>query len=83
MFDDNENDVAEPSLPNPTRVQDILLAAGVGQEPRLGRWFQLKGNGAKNCTFVFALTRRGAALSDEDDLTTLDGGVVEGTMDES
>src|SRR5579863_2563956 len=26
-----------------------LLVAGVGQEPRLGRWVTVKGNGARNC----------------------------------
>jgi len=40
-----------------SRRQDILLVAGIGQEPRLGRWLQLKGNDVRNGAVVFALTR--------------------------
>lgn len=39
------------------KTLDIVLVAGMGQEPRLGRWMQLKGQGVQNATFVFALTR--------------------------
>ena len=33
----------------------VLLVAGVGQEPRLGRWVVAKGDGARNCALVMAL----------------------------
>ena len=36
----------------------ILLVAGVGQEPRLGRWVTVKGDGAINCALVMALHPR-------------------------
>ncbi|KAH9968078.1 WD40 repeat-like protein [Russula dissimulans] len=36
----------------------ILLVAGVGQEPRLGRWVTVKGDGASNCALVMALHPR-------------------------
>jgi ribosomal RNA-processing protein 9 len=35
-----------------------LLVAGVGQEPRLGRWVTVKGDGARNCAVVMALHSR-------------------------
>ena len=36
----------------------ILLVAGVGQEPRLGRWVTVKEGGARNCAVVMALHPR-------------------------
>jgi ribosomal RNA-processing protein 9 len=36
----------------------VLLVAGVGQEPRLGRWVTVKGDGARNCAVVMALHPR-------------------------
>jgi len=36
----------------------ILLVAGVGQEPRLGRWVAVKEDGARNCSIVMALHPR-------------------------
>ena len=36
----------------------ILLVAGVGQEPRLGRWVTVKEDGARNCAVVMALHPR-------------------------
>ena len=36
----------------------VLLVAGVGQEPRLGRWVTVKGDGARNCALVMALQPR-------------------------
>jgi ribosomal RNA-processing protein 9 len=36
----------------------VLLVAGVGQEPRLGRWVTVKGDGARNCALVMALHPR-------------------------
>jgi len=36
----------------------ILLVAGVGQEPRLGRWVTVKGDGARNGALVMALHPR-------------------------
>lgn len=55
----------DSSNSNSEKIQDIILIAGVGQEPRLGRWIQLKGNedGAKNATYVFALTRTSTSTS--------------------
>ncbi|EIN14441.1 WD40 repeat-like protein [Punctularia strigosozonata HHB-11173 SS5] len=35
-----------------------LLVAGMGQEPRLGRWMQLKGEGITNSTIVMVLHSR-------------------------
>jgi hypothetical protein len=32
-----------------------LLVAGVGQEPRLGRWLKVNTGGAKNCALVVPL----------------------------
>jgi len=42
------------------RDMDILLVAGVGREPRLGRWMSLKGDDnsrVRNGALIFALTR--------------------------
>ncbi|KAF8497522.1 WD40 repeat-like protein [Russula emetica] len=36
----------------------VLLVAGVGQEPRLGRWVTVKSDGARNCALVIALHPR-------------------------
>jgi ribosomal RNA-processing protein 9 len=36
----------------------VLLVAGVGQEPRLGRWVTMKGDGSRNCALVMALHPR-------------------------
>ncbi|KAH9988121.1 WD40 repeat-like protein [Russula compacta] len=51
--------VAEaPRLANGPSIKKsgpILLVAGVGQEPRLGRWVVVKGDGARNCALVMAL----------------------------
>ncbi|KDQ12417.1 hypothetical protein BOTBODRAFT_112892 [Botryobasidium botryosum FD-172 SS1] len=37
--------------------RDIVLVAGTSQEPRLGRWMRLKGDGVRNGALVLALTR--------------------------
>jgi ribosomal RNA-processing protein 9 len=36
----------------------VLLVAGVGQEPRLGRWVTVKGDGSRNCALVMVLHPR-------------------------
>ncbi|QRW13298.1 WD40 repeat protein [Ceratobasidium sp. AG-Ba] len=47
----------EPKLP-PGRARDeVLLIAGVGQEPRLGRWMKLHGRGEKNAALAVAFPR--------------------------
>lgn len=38
----------------------VLLVAAVGQEPRLGRWIRLKGDGIMNSALVVALRTRKA-----------------------
>ncbi|CAE6461084.1 unnamed protein product [Rhizoctonia solani] len=51
-----------PKLP-PGRTRDeVLLVAAVAQEPRLGRWLRLHGNGEKNSALVVALPRGDLAL---------------------
>jgi hypothetical protein len=54
------------------KAQDIILVAGMGQEPRLGRWMQLKGHGVQNATFVFALTRASPSVGN----TNVDDGAM-------
>lgn len=44
--------------PSMKKSGPILLVAGVGQEPRLGRWVTVKGDGAMNCALVLALHAR-------------------------
>ncbi|KAF8309679.1 WD40 repeat-like protein [Clavulina sp. PMI_390] len=63
-----------------SKAQDILLVAGVGQEPRLGRWVTVKDNGVKNATYVFALTR--SVATSGEGLGTSGGDVDEEDMDE-
>jgi ribosomal RNA-processing protein 9 len=46
------------SGPSMKKSGSVLLVAGVGQEPRLGRWVTVKGDGARNCTLVMALHPR-------------------------
>ncbi|KZV79700.1 WD40 repeat-like protein [Exidia glandulosa HHB12029] len=41
-------------------VKGLGLVAGVGQEPKFGRWRRLKGDGVSNCAFVFTVPLRGA-----------------------
>ncbi|KAF8717373.1 WD40 repeat-like protein, partial [Rhizoctonia solani] len=48
-------------LPGRTR-DEVLLVAAVAQEPRLGRWLRLHGNGEKNSALVVALPRGDLAL---------------------
>ena len=36
-------------------VKGLGIVVGVGQEPRLGRWMRVKGDGASNRTMVFAM----------------------------
>ncbi|KAI0275730.1 WD40 repeat-like protein [Russula aff. rugulosa BPL654] len=50
-----------PRIANGTSMKKsgpVLLVAGVGQEPRLGRWVTVKGDGARNCALVMALHPR-------------------------
>ena len=44
--------------PSMKKAGPILLVAGVGQEPRLGRWVTVKEDGARNCALVMALHPR-------------------------
>ena len=37
----------------------VLLVAAVGQEPRLGRWIRMKGDGIVNSALIVALRTRG------------------------
>ena len=46
------------SGPSMKKSGPVLLVAGVGQEPRLGRWVTVKGDGARNCALVMALHPR-------------------------
>ena len=46
------------SGPSMKKSGPVLLVAGVGQEPRLGRWVTVKGDGARNCALVMALHSR-------------------------
>jgi ribosomal RNA-processing protein 9 len=57
-----ETNGAKPSRQGEARGKDIFLIAGVGREPRLGRWMTLKGDDnnqdqVRNGALVFALTR--------------------------
>ncbi|KAG6819865.1 hypothetical protein H0H93_007850 [Arthromyces matolae] len=54
-----ENDVQEEPVTSKAKSgpQQILLVAGMGQEPRLGRWLHLK-EGVTNGTIVVALSPR-------------------------
>ncbi|KAF8333127.1 WD40-repeat-containing domain protein [Cantharellus anzutake] len=53
----------------PQPGSDILLVAGVGQEPRLGRWMTMKqtkeGETVKNASYVFILNTIRKRTSDE------------------
>ncbi|EJD52023.1 WD40 repeat-like protein [Auricularia subglabra TFB-10046 SS5] len=39
-------------------LRGLGIVAGVGQEPRFGRWQRLKGQGVSNCAMVFAIPLR-------------------------
>lgn len=52
----DENDIA--SKRTPSKVNTLLLVAGMGQEHRLGRWMKLKGDDTVNGTMVVALHPR-------------------------
>ncbi|CAE6441560.1 unnamed protein product [Rhizoctonia solani] len=53
----NGDSEGAPKFP-PGRTRDeVLLVAAVAQEPRLGRWSRLHGNGEKNSALVVALPR--------------------------
>jgi len=40
-----------------SREEGVLVVAGVGQEPRLGRWLKLKGEGVVNSAVVLSIRR--------------------------
>jgi ribosomal RNA-processing protein 9 len=44
--------------PKALAVASFLLVAGIGQEPKLGRWIKVKEGGAKNGTLVFLFSPR-------------------------
>jgi len=46
------------SGPSMKKLGPVLVVAGVGQEPRLGRWVTVKGDGTRNCAVVIALHPR-------------------------
>ena len=55
------NEVPWAAGEKPHAGPDILLVAGVGQEPRLGRWMTIKttqeGEKVKNAAYVFVLNK--------------------------
>jgi len=44
-------------------LSSVLLTAGMGQEPKFGRWLTVKEGGASNGALVFALTPRTSSLA--------------------
>lgn len=40
-------------------VRGVVIVAGVGKEPRMGRWFKAEDCHVANCTVVVALSSRG------------------------
>jgi len=67
------NEVPWAAGEKPHAGPDILLVAGVGQEPRLGRWMKIKttqeGEKAKNAAYVFVLNKvtKGTTAEASDD----------------
>lgn len=55
---DGETMLTKQTQASSTKVNTILLVAGVGQEHRLGRWMKLSGDGVVNGTVVVALHPR-------------------------
>ncbi|CAE6475299.1 unnamed protein product, partial [Rhizoctonia solani] len=51
-----------PKFPPGRTRNEVLLVAAVAQEPRLGRWSRLHGNGEKNSALIVALPRGDMAL---------------------
>ncbi|KAG8717388.1 pre-rRNA processing protein [Ceratobasidium sp. 394] len=51
------NSEAKNKFPLGRARDEVLLIAGVGQEPRLGRWMRAHGAGEKNAALVVALPR--------------------------
>ncbi|EMD37163.1 hypothetical protein CERSUDRAFT_115074 [Gelatoporia subvermispora B] len=49
---------SQPAAVRRTKVNSVLMIAGVGKEPRLGRWVQKKGEGVVNGALVVALHPR-------------------------
>jgi len=49
--------------PKALAVAPFLLVAGIGQEPKLGRWIKVKEGGAKNGTLVFLFSPRTTFMS--------------------
>ncbi|OCH84561.1 WD40 repeat-like protein [Obba rivulosa] len=49
---------AQPAAARRPKVSSVLMVAGVGKEPRLGRWVQKKGEGIMNGALVVALHPR-------------------------
>ncbi|KIJ33535.1 hypothetical protein M422DRAFT_183156 [Sphaerobolus stellatus SS14] len=53
---------ATPTPSTATRGEEgVLLAVGVGQEPRIGRWLKVKGDGAVNSVVLFSIRTKGRA----------------------
>lgn len=40
------------------KEESLMIVAALGQEPRLGRWMTVKGNGAANGSRVFVLHQK-------------------------
>lgn len=49
------NEAPRINAGDPEGESVALLVAGVGQEPRLGRWLKVNTGGAKNCALVVPL----------------------------
>jgi ribosomal RNA-processing protein 9 len=55
---DSESSLIQRISTSASKVNTVLLVAGMGQEHRLGRWMKLNGDGVVNGTIVVALHPR-------------------------
>lgn len=54
---ENENLLEDRHTITARKDGGILITAALGQEPRIGRWIKLKGDGAVNCGMIFAIRK--------------------------
>ena len=59
---EDDDAATPPARATSLNAKSLLLVAGVGQEMRLGRWVQKKGEGVLNGALVVALHTRTAAV---------------------
>ena len=58
----NVNGTAPKSSTMTRGEEGVLLAVGVGQEPRIGRWLTKKGDGAVNSVVLFSIRTKGSTF---------------------